>query len=224
MAEKASLLFPIICIVISFLLVTYLHRRSLSQLLQCTWRCIQDLQPSSTHQLYQWARRFYPSHDHAVDHIRCETRLSGMTFPSDVRQCDLQQKSPERGQVPLESKSGFYESYEADMSSSSLGSVSILSLDSGSEDRGQDPFSSASDPRVSSPHCPSWRFDVYGREIVDVFPRLPPLPAWERDLQQRILHGIGPGAWLDRLVDWIVQRILDAEEKHGDAGVKPNSP
>jgi hypothetical protein len=54
----------------------------------------------------------------------------------------------------------------------------------------------------------TWTLDSNGRTVLNRATESLPRERWEIELDERIRNGRGPGALLDRMIDWVVRRVV----------------
>lgn len=63
-------------------------------------------------------------------------------------------------------------------------------------------------PTPLSSAQPTWVLNLDGRTVLNRATESLPRGRWEIELDERIRNGRGPGALLDRMIDWVVRRVV----------------
>lgn len=197
---KASLAFPAICILVSLAITSYLHRTWISQHFRGCKRLIRHISRKFNQTLRSWARYLHhitpnwfdvaageaynslePSTRPGADHLELTTYAANdpSLWDSDTTSSD---SSSDRHM-----ETTWYDSF-SDTSTSS-------------ED-----LSPLPTPLPST--RPTWVLNLNGRTVLNRATEPLPRGRWEIELDERIRNGCGPGALLDRTIDWVVRRVV----------------
>jgi hypothetical protein len=179
--EKASLAFPVTCMLISFAFTTYLHRTWISQQIRACKRFTRHASRKTKRLVSYWTRWLHHITNNWLGEIAART-YNILKPPWDS---DTSSNSPTNLDV----------AFNSDTSTATSANPSP-------------PFS----PSLTS--RPTWILDSNGQYILNQTPEPLPRAQWEIELDERIRNGRGPGAWLDRTVDWVVRQVvadLDAD-------------
>lgn len=180
--EKASLTFPVTCMLISFAFTTYIHRAWISQQVRACKRFTRHISRRTKRQIHHWAQQLH----HTTDTWLAETA---------ARSYNILEPSPWDSDTSSNSPSNQDMGFDSDTSTATSSNPSP-------------PLS------PSLPSRPTWILDSNGQYILNRTPEPLPNAQWEIELAERIRNGRGPGAWLDRTIDWVVRQVVadfDAE-------------
>lgn len=188
--ETASLTFPVTCLVISLAVTSYLHRTWITQQMRA-FKCL--IRRASRKTKRQIQRRLQQVRETWGDENTYEV-LEPSTQP-DTAHFELSTYSANAR--PL-----------CDSENISTDSASRLDTDDDSD-------TTTSTENSTNPHSPpsrpTWILDSTGQYVLNRAPEMLPRAQWEIELDQRIRNGRGPGASLDKLIDWGVRLVVDAE-------------
>lgn len=191
--EKASLAFPMICILISFAFTSCLHRTWISQQFRAGKRLIRRLSRKPQRQIHDWTQQLH----HITDNRR-DGNAQG-TYNA------LEQSS--RGSADHLALTTYSTNSHSRWDSDNTSTTSSSDLD---EDEDSD-TSKSEGPSPLPSLQPTWILDSSGQYVLNRAPEPLPRATWEMELDERIRNG---HAWLDRMVEWIVHLIVanfDAE-------------
>jgi hypothetical protein len=174
--EKASLAFPVTCMLISFAFTTYLHRTWISQQIRACKRFIRHVSRRTNRLIHHRAQQLH----HITENWSNENARES------------------------------YNILEPSPWDSGTSSNSPSNLDIGFDSDTSTATSSNPSPRLSPLLLPqpTWIRDSNGQYILNRAPEPLPRAQWEIQLDERIRNGRGPGAWLDRTIDWVVRRVI----------------
>lgn len=198
--DKASLAFPATCILVSLTITSYLHRAWISQHFRACKRLIRHISRKFNRPLRSWARYLHhitpswfdaatreaynglePSTRPGADHLELTTYAANepSLWDSDTTSSD--------SSSDLHMETTWYDSFSDNSTSSEDLSPLPTPL-----------FSTRS----------TWILDSNGRTVLNRATESLPRERWEIELDERIRNGRGPGALLDRMIDWVVRRVV----------------
>ncbi|OOQ89060.1 hypothetical protein PEBR_10464 [Penicillium brasilianum] len=192
--EKASLAFPMICILTSFAFTSYLYCTWFSQQFRAGKRLLRRLSRKSQRQSRRWIQQLH----RITDNRREENarRTYNILEPSTRGSADhLVLTTYSTGGRP-----------QWDSDNTSTASSSNLDEDEYSDTGSIEEPSPLSSPTPSS--RPTWILDSSGQYVLNRAPAPIPRASWEVELDERIQNDRGPGAWLDRMIDWVIRRVV----------------
>ncbi|KAJ5381897.1 uncharacterized protein N7496_004325 [Penicillium cataractarum] len=193
--EKASLAFPMTCILISFAFTSYLHRTWISQQFRTCKRLIRRVSRKTQRQIHRWIQQL-----HKITNNRGDGNEEG-TYNA------LEPSTRGSDHLGLRAYSANGHS-RWDSDNTSTASSSHLDEDEDSD------ISSTEEPSPLHSLRPTWILDSTGQYVLNRAPEPLQRATWEIDLDERIRNDRGLGAWLDRMIEWVVHRIVanfDAE-------------
>lgn len=198
--DKASLAFPATCILVSLTITSYLHRARISQHFRACKRLVRHISRKFNHSLRSRPRYLHhitpswfdaamretysslePSTRPGADHIELTTSATNepSQWDSDTTRSDSSSEQ--------HMETTWYDSFS----------------DTGTSSEDLSPL-----PTPLSSAQPTWVLNLDGRTVLNRATESLPRGRWEIELDERIRNGRGPGALLDRMIDWVVRRVV----------------